>query len=141
MAEYMMEFLSNILSVMNNWIVLILLLMLQYYLMKRPEKRMQLVLPVIYFMLAIVDAALVFINGDISIPNQGIVIEVSAIILAAMTFLIGNLNTLLFVIVYKKHNASKGSLAITLIAVFLIGCILAAAMIYVLSFSMVLNRT
>ena len=101
------EMIQQIASLVNNWVVVIVFFILQYNLVRRPQRWLSFVLPAVYVIFAVLNVVQV----------------VQAVILgglfgtALFTFFVGMITPVLLLIIYFRR---KDSLAVTLITVFFV---------------------
>lgn len=97
----------NILPV-PAWMVLIIAIALQYYLVRRQERWLSFIIPAFYLIIATVTAVQVLQSGDLTFGN--------VFVTAMVAFLMNNVNTVLMLVEYVKRDSDLPS---TLIAMFL----------------------
>lgn len=107
---------TEVLSFLHSWIMLIVILMLQFYLVKRPQKWCSFVLPSIYFALSIINAVYVMQAGEFIVG--------STFITVLLVFIMGNFETLLLLIIYFRRGAGVGTTLVTIFFVYLAGTLI-----------------
>lgn len=103
------ELIQQIASLVNNWIVVIAFFVLQYNLVRRPQRWLSFVLPAVYVILAILNV--------VQVVQAGEVILGGLFSTALFTFFVGMITPVLLLIIYFRR---KDSLATTLITVFFV---------------------
>ena len=88
------------------------ILVIQYFLVKRPEKWLAFVLPAIYFVLSIK-------NTIVAVQNEEVILG-GVIGTALFVFFAGNLMTAMLLTVYWKRNEGKGRIVFYVVAVYLV---------------------
>ena len=92
--------------------LLIGVLVLQYFLAKRPQKWLAFILPAVFFLLSIGDV--------VQTVQSGTVIYAGIFGTAAMTFLANNIITAMLLMVWWKKDFDKGTIAIAVFAVYIL---------------------
>lgn len=103
---------SELLTSAVEFLGIIGVLVIQYFLVKRPQKWLGFVLPAIYFVLSIKSAIDVVQNGEAILG--------SVLTTALFVFFTGNFMTAMLLTVYWKRNEGKGRIAFYIVAVYLI---------------------
>ena len=88
------------------------ILVIQYFLVKRPEKWLAFVLPAIYFVLSIK-------NTIVAVQNEEVILG-GVIGTALFVFFAGNLMTAMLLTVYWKRNEGKGRIVFYIVVVYLV---------------------
>ena len=103
---------EGMLSSAQSLLMLLGVLVIQYFLVKRPQKWMAFILPALYFGLSIRDVVL-------SVQN-GAVIFGGSIGTALITFFTSNIITAMLLMVWWKKDFDKSTIAIAVFAVYIL---------------------